>query len=382
MAKYEDGIQNQYNTVIINPVMPSGQDKNANIKTKLDYAGFNTGNVVFADSIKKQLNYTREIWKKDNNSMELSDISDIKNPSVIMPSSNFIIHDDNNELAYLLCDFMEKNNCPITLVGLGAQSTPEFNTPKKLVSVLSKEKKRWFKMLSERAVSIGIRGEFTAECLEEMGIYNYRIIGCPSIYKYLDGKFSILPKPTLKNIQITVTAGSVRDTKILEMGYKKKSHWIMQMITEFPEVVFEDKELKYDKLMWSFPALSISEKRLIKYMKKRAHMFYTLEDWDEFYKKNKITFAFGSRFHGNMAALRNGVPTLWIVHDSRTTELVNTLHLPKLEENEFMKIRNMKELINYCNYDDFYENYSVLHKNYIEFLEENHISHKFFNNKL
>lgn len=36
--------------------------------------------------------------------------------------------------------------------------------------------------MSERTNTIGVRGAFTAECLDLMGIHNYRIIGCPSMF--------------------------------------------------------------------------------------------------------------------------------------------------------------------------------------------------------
>ena len=58
-----------------------------------------------------------------------------------------------------------------------------------------------------------------------------------------------------------------------------------------------------------------------------------------FYKKENITFALGTRFHGNMESLRNGVLALWITHDNRTEELTNYLNLPSIKLSEAIKAR-------------------------------------------
>ena len=106
-----------------------------------------------------------------------------------------------------------------------------------------------------------------------------------------------------------------------------------------------------------------------------GRMFFDLDTWDSFYHDERITFAFGSRFHGNMAALRNGVPALWITHDSRTSELTKTLHLPSITQQTFSRIRTAQELLEYVDYSDFIKHYPNMRNNYKQFLEENHLSH-------
>lgn len=51
-----------------------------------------------------------------------------------------------------------------------------------------------------KVASIGVRGEFTAECLSLLGVHNIRIIGCPSFYKYLDGKYPTIIQPSLRGV--------------------------------------------------------------------------------------------------------------------------------------------------------------------------------------
>lgn len=359
-----------YTTVLLNPVISAGKDMTKNITGKIADTGNNTGNLMFAEGIKEQIIYDKEIWMVGDN------LEDVEKPTVIMPSANFIIHGGDGFIE--VCkQFLENTDCPVTLAGLGAQSTKELNTPAKLVEALTPLKKEYFKMVAERAVTLGIRGEFSAECLELMGIHNYRIIGCPSFYKHLNGVYPELPKPSLDKTQITVTTGTPAESRILEMGMRLNSIWLMQMMTEMPKSAFENETISPVWVERRFPGLNVSLEEYSKYLKTRSRIFFTLEEWNNYYQEEGITFSFGSRFHGNMASIRNGVPALWIVHDSRTVELARTLHVPHITTEQFEKIKNPEELLEYCNYEHMYANYKQLCFNYVDFLEENHISHRF-----
>lgn len=360
----------RYHTVLINPIISAGKDMTKDITGKMADVGNNTGNLMFAEGIKEQIAYKKEIWTAGEG------VEGVDKPAVIMPSANFMIHGSDGFIE--ACQgFLDRTDCPVTLAGLGAQSTKELDTPRKLVDILTPVKKRYFKALSERAVTIGIRGEFTAECLELLGVHNYRIIGCPSFYKYLDGNFPELPKPDLERTQITVTTGTPLESRILEMGIRLNSVWLMQMMTEMPKSAFEGETISPVWVERRFPGLKVSLDEYSHYLKSRSRMFFTIDSWNRYYREEGITFSFGSRFHGNMASIRNGVPALWITHDSRTTELAKALHVPYITIERFAKIKNPEEMLELCDYSEMYARYRELCRNYIAFLEENHISHRF-----
>lgn len=360
-----------YQTVLVNPIISAGKYPDKGIADKIADTGNNTGNLLFAEGIKEQISYKKEIWILGEG------VDEVRKPAAIMPSANFIIHGSDNFIKNCT-EFLLNNDCPITLAGLGAQSTPELNTPSKLVSMLTPAKKRYFKMVAERAVTLGIRGEFTAECLELMGIHNYRIIGCPSFYKHLNGKYPRLPKPSLKKTQLTVTTGTEYESRLLEMGIRLHSIWLMQMLTEMPKSAFENETISPVWVERRFPGLQVSLEEYSYYLKNYTRIFFNLDEWNHYYQEEKITFSYGSRFHGNMASIRNGVPALWIVHDSRTTELAQTLHVPYITIQKFVNIKYPEELLEFCDYKDMYSHYNELCRNYITFLEENHISHHFY----
>lgn len=78
----------------------------------------------------------------------------------------------------------------------------------------------------------------------------------------------------------------------------------------------------------AFPGLLCSTNKIIDYDDNYSKVYFNLNDWAELYSKENISFAFGTRFHGNMVAMHNGIPALWVTHDSRTKELTDFLHLP------------------------------------------------------
>jgi hypothetical protein len=76
-----------------------------------------------------------------------------------------------------LADFLEKVKLPCVMIGVGSQA-PNYDSEIKL----QKGTVRFLKIVSERSVSIGARGFFTASWLEKYGIKNVDIIGCPSFF--------------------------------------------------------------------------------------------------------------------------------------------------------------------------------------------------------
>ncbi|MCD8158005.1 MAG: glycosyltransferase [Clostridiales bacterium] len=363
----------KYKTLIINPIISVGSADAKTTQEKMNYAGGNTGNMVFVDAMEKQLVFEDEVWfnpeaiKKAGKGMPIS---------AAIPSSNFIIAGRDSFVNSMRRAF-EGTDCPITMVGLGSQAYYPNNTPRKLVAAISEEKRDFFRMAADRCVSLGVRGEFTADCLEIMGIKNYRIIGCPTIYNYFGSEFKKLPKATGEKLIFTVTGKRPEESKLLEFGIRNNATWLMQMMTELPQLLLEDSEVDEKTFKNSFPELSIDQAALKEFMKTNGKIFFNMEEWNSFMQNEGFTFSFGSRFHGNMSALRNGIPALWITHDNRTTELISLLKLPHITIEEFTDIQSVNELIGCCDYSEFYRAYPSLVREYAAFLRENNLENRF-----
>lgn len=178
---------------------------------------------------------------------------------------------------------------------------------------------------------------------------------------------------------MTFTPGTIGRSKILKLGMNNGCFWIIQKMGEYPKTinVLGKESVSYKWVIKNVPGMLFDGKNILEYNKKMSQVFWDIDSWNKFYKKENITFAFGTRFHGNMEALRNGVPALWITHDSRTEELTNYLHLPSIKLSKAIKVKNLEELIEYCNYTDLVMNYTKLCEKYVGYLNENKLSHKY-----
>lgn len=352
-------------TYILNLMMPKTNIDQSTLQGKYLMVGANTGNNIFMESVKSQLNYVKEISVYDYDNVEDDAV-------VVIPCSNFIMHGGNNSFYENIIKFIDNTKCNIAVIGLGAQSSKIFKNPKLLVTFgLNRIKKECFKKLSLRCKSMGIRGEFTAKCLELMGIENYTIIGCPSFYSFFDGQYPAKQIPFNNKNVMSFSPASAEKTKLFEKGMLFNSIWVKQSIDE--ECDYYDK----NDVNRMLPGVDYSKiSKFIEY-DKTSKLFFTEKEWNDFYENNEISFAFGTRFHGNMEALRNGVPTLWIAHDSRTSELINYLHLPCIDMQTAIKVQSIEELYKLCDMSGVRNNYSDLCQKYIEFLNFNFIDHKF-----
>lgn len=106
-------------------------------------------------------------------------------------------------------------------------------------------------------------------------------------------------------------------------------------------------------------------------------IFYTRESWSRYLHQEEITFCFGPRFHGNLMALSNGIPALWVDHDKRTGELIETMKLPHVSVEKLQCADSVEKLMeDNCVYgEEFQKNYMVLLERYVDLLNECGVEH-------
>lgn len=335
------------------------------LESKICKCGSNTGNIVWAKAVKNSILY-EELWR---NNKKYSD------ENIIIPMANDL-NPYNSILESYRDRFINSKHARVTILGLGTQLSAELNTPKKLVKALSKERIHALNSLSEHTKSIGIRGWITAECLDLLGIHNYKVIGCPSFYIYRDNP------PRFKNAaaeRICISWGGdwQKEQYVKETFRKSKmpgDALIMQSMEDLPKALFENEPILERHVKKRYPDLEVNPFELFQYIKEIGHMFFDEESWEKFLLNGKFTMATGCRFHGNMKAWQMGIPTLWITHDSRTIELCEVMKLPNISIENAAKIVVREEFVQHCNYDaEFYKNYYEGYYRYKSFLEENDI---------
>lgn len=346
------------------------QNETADVSDKVWRAGGNTGNIVWFESVRRSIKYE---------SVGVYPDSDAEITNIVIPMANQI-HAADHSLESWITYLEAYKKCRVTMIGLGAQLTAELNTPKKLVAALSYEQKNSLKELASRAESIGIRGSITAECLDLMGVKNYRVIGCPSFY--LSCMDDTRDDKAASADRLCVSWGSVdyvKEQHIREFfrhNAKEGDVLLLQAMDDFPRTLYEGARLEERHIKRLYPDMNINPLEIESYIKTRGHMFFDWDTWQEFLKTGQFTLSVGCRFHGNMMSYLAGIPALWIVHDSRTRELCEAMALPCLELEQAVKMKERAQFAERCVYGgEFYRNKEKMHQTYRAFLKENGIEY-------
>lgn len=361
-------------TVLANTISTLTKRANTNVPCEkmLIYCGNNTGNVCFADALLSQLNYSDEI--------DSGNIADYAEEAVfVLPASNWI--NDNGWVLHKFFLPLQDKNVRLVVAGIGIQGEIA-ESASDIVSRLSQDTISALKILSEHSVSIGVRGQMTADVMEKLGIHNCRVIGCPSFYELFrrgQGECEMHSEEiTMDKTVCGITPGTEDVHKVLEMAYDAKNILMLQMMTDMPLTLLEDKDITQRHIDSRFPNLKLTPAELKEYIRNSGKIFYTRKSWSEYLLKEHISFAWGTRFHGNMMAFSNGIPALWVMHDARTKELIEAMKLPYITQEELMEARSVEELVDRCRYEkEFWESYKKLSLQYVDFLNENGVEHTF-----
>lgn len=257
---------------------------------------------------------------------------------LFVPASNFV---GNGVDLTAHADYFARTKLPIFCFGLGSQLRPG-EAPD-----LKPGTERMLRLLSERGGSIGVRGAFTAEVLWRMGIRNTSMVGCPSLLGLQAPALERLATaiPTLDKIALNLSNNVRRhalhpdamrsaENALFQRLIGENAFYILQ--NERPEMELlaamsaGDSAKVADAVQRIADIFDISGSRddLKAFLERRVRIFFGVEDWVGCMAT--MSLAIGSRFHGNVAALLAGTPSLCLVHDMRTRELCELLRLPHI----------------------------------------------------
>lgn len=213
--------------------------------------------------------------------------------------------------------------------------------------------------------------------MEKIGIKNAKVIGCPSFYEpYRIHKSIDIVNPSKDNVIINYSRGKFT-YYILEQGYLDSNTVILQEMDDMSLTLWEDCAIEERHVQTRFPDMKrMSPVQMKQYLRNNGKMFYTRESWSKYLIDQKASFVWGTRFHGNMMAVSNEIPALWVMHDMRTRELIEAMKLPYITYDQLSM--PFDEIISQCIYgEDFQKNYLKLAQKYVDFLNLCEIDHIF-----
>lgn len=347
----------------------------------------NTGNVLIQDYGSKQLNYD---FVYDNK------LGTNDNQCIIFAANALR---NGVKLTCSLWEQVFKNyHGPINILGLGAQATLEEMNPTEYAKNLSDEIVWWARSVSERCVSMGVRGEFTADVLKALGIKNVDVVGCPTWFvnghnqpEIRKKEFSELRHPVFHTCWEPYTEWhALWNRAVLEnmLPFPDPRFVIQSEFNFLPYLIMNRDPLQaglaitQEDLRKSVNAIcahfALSETDVLENPKIRNmfEIFSDMNKWGEFMKTRDV--AFGFRIHGNIIALKNGVPAINIVTDSRVYEMCSLFKIPFVQVNQLASSDlNFRKIYEETDFTEMNKIYPKLLDNFVAFLNKNGIKHFF-----
>lgn len=339
------------------------------IETAVDDVGVNTGNLFFAESTFRGLTGCR----RSSYQFSQDDLSGCD--CIVITAANWLMpYWDFSDLV----SRVEATTLPVFVIGVGAQADDDTSIPQVASPTL-----RLMSVASERSTTISTRGQFSADVLRHYGIDNVRVTGCPSML--LAGKSG--PAPIRDNSPTSWDTVVLHGTRHLVFASEPAQRQIYRFAMQVDANIVLQSELSDMYLsLGQWPADDVISNDIrsrvreeygapvdvvSRYLRQRSSVFFDVDNWINYLKGKD--FCLGSRVHGTIAALLAGVPSVLLTHDSRTSEMANSMRLPSLNLADFdfdIKI-SPSQYIDHSKQDIFRQYYPEYRRNFLSFFHEN-----------
>lgn len=271
-----------------------------------------------------------------------------------------------------LAELIEGLDIPVTVTGIGAQAAHGQGIES--LKSIEKTVKRFVGAVLDRSASIGVRGEFTRSYLLSLGFpeSSIDVIGCPSLFLHgrdfrVDKRVDVITDdsplalnltPEVAGIGAFASAQAARHPNLTYIGQDAHDLRLLLWGTPFPHVDDPLVPVHLDHPL---------------YQQDRMRLFLDTWTWYDFMSTQD--FAYGTRFHGNVAALLGGTPAMLLAHDSRTLELADYHQMPFTMMPEFTSDIRADELFAATDLSTFNRTLPEGFDRYTAFLERNGLDH-------
>lgn len=340
----------------------------------------NTGNMIFAHSIARTLmlddtsfGITRTVNNfSDARVKEINEEYDC----FVIPLANAFRKSFQTELD-IMTRLIQRLKIPCIVVGIGMQAGVGEEIQKKFE--FDDSAKRFVKAVLEKSSIIGVRGEITAQYLKKLGFIeekDFTVIGCPSMYLYGD-------QVPLKEITDLTPQSKVSVNR--KIGIPAKLHkFIYETSQKFEDAMFIPQGI--DDLRLLYAGKSIDRTKFPKIdptypwqmdneICSSGHeiAFTNVPSWLEFLSGRD--FSFGSRIHGNIAAVLAGTPAYIFAPDSRILELADYHNIQHMPAKEIKEDTDIFALYEKADFTSVQKGHKQRFEHYLDFLEANGLEH-------
>ena len=269
-------------------------------------------------------------------------------------------------------DFISQLKIPCIVNGVGLREkydpSPDFSYP------FNDEVKRFVCEVLNHSSMLGLRGEITGDYLKKLGFLperDYTVIGCPAMYMHGE----LRENNASKGIGVALSLNGLVPARIekfyTELMESNPKTYIVQQRTEELINLYYGRNIDLSTTPPEFSRNNIFTSFDYESMKAtgRVKFFMDVPDWINNLKS--FSLFVGARFHGTVAALLAGVPSIITPFDSRTRELASFHHIPTITEQNLEKEPAAGLLWSLADYGQVAKAHEKNLKHYIDFLKCN-----------
>jgi hypothetical protein len=262
---------------------------------------------------------------------------------------------------------------PVVIMGVGAQSNLRYETDR--LGPIERSVRAFASAVLDRAPTIGVRGEFTYDYLQGLGFRDVEVIGCPSMFFHGD------------RMTIEKRAGGLEPDAALAMNVtpyvKRMGGVVMAHHAKYPNLGYIAQDLATLELMlWGesdrdarrTDPLPVHTSHPI-FVENKVRFF--VDPWPWIETLRTADFAFGTRIHGNIAALLAGTPSYVLAHDSRTLELARYFEIPHRRMSDVKSDTDAAELYAEADYGGLMRGHAARFATFTDFLSRHGLAHVF-----
>ncbi|MGQ4416467.1 polysaccharide pyruvyl transferase family protein [Streptomyces sp. SAS_269] len=293
-----------------------------------DVIATNSGNLIFQDAAHKILETPNTEVFSNGGRTEVAAAARInaEYDAFVVPLAN-AFRPSFEVALQRLTRLISKLRIPVVVLGVGAQTGVGYDAAR--LKRIEPTVRAFCSAVLDRSASIGVRGEFTETYLRDMGFKDVEVIGCPSLFMYgreLDVRKQVPGLTAESRIAINGSHSAVRKQGLGRIINRAHEH--------YPNLRFIGQNLSDARqLHWrdlSDPNAAVTaiptHPDHPMYREDKVRVYVDPITWID--ELRPFDFSFGSRIHGNIAALLAGTPATVLCGDSRTLELCRYFEIP------------------------------------------------------
>ncbi|MFH9858227.1 polysaccharide pyruvyl transferase family protein [Streptomyces sp. NPDC017202] len=342
-----------------------------------DVIATNSGNLIFSDAAHKIL--TTPDTEVVSNSMrtEVAAAGRINEEydAFVVPLAN-AFRPTFEPALQRLTRLIGKLRIPVVVLGVGAQAGLD-QDPARL-KAMEPTVRAFCSAVLERSASIGVRGEFTEKYLTDMGFRDVEVIGCPSMFLHGDRLTvekrveSLTPESRIavNGSHTAVRSGGLHRIITRTHAHYPNLRYIGQNLTDAKQLHWRDVDSPAGRVtqMPTHPDHPMYREDKVRVYVDPVRWMDDLRDFD---------YSFGSRIHGNIAALLAGTPATVLAFDSRTLELCRYFEIPHRLLNEVPADLDPATLYEEADFGPLTGNHRERFERFTGFLDKNGLENTF-----